>query len=36
MVFDSGDRVRYAYVGNVHDPEADSTWYHACGTLLIA
>jgi pyruvate formate lyase activating enzyme len=27
--------VRYAYVGNVHDPEADSTWCHACGTLLI-
>jgi len=27
--------VRYAYVGNVHDPEADSTCCHACGTLLI-
>jgi pyruvate formate lyase activating enzyme len=27
--------VRYAYVGNVHDPEADSTFCHACGTLLI-
>jgi pyruvate formate lyase activating enzyme len=27
--------VRYAYVGNVHDPEADSTWCHSCGTLLI-
>lgn len=27
--------VRYAYVGNVHDPEADSTSCHACGRLLI-
>jgi pyruvate formate lyase activating enzyme len=27
--------VRYAYVGNVHDPEADSTYCHACGSLLI-
>jgi pyruvate formate lyase activating enzyme len=27
--------VRYAYVGNVHDPEADSTFCHVCGTLLI-
>jgi pyruvate formate lyase activating enzyme len=27
--------VRYAYVGNVHDPEADSTSCHGCGTLLI-
>jgi pyruvate formate lyase activating enzyme len=27
--------VRYAYVGNVHDPEADSTRCHACGSLLI-
>jgi pyruvate formate lyase activating enzyme len=27
--------VRYAYVGNVHDPEADSTWCHECGRLLI-
>jgi pyruvate formate lyase activating enzyme len=27
--------VRYAYVGNVHDPEADSTFCHACGALLI-
>jgi pyruvate formate lyase activating enzyme len=27
--------MRYAYVGNVHDPEADSTFCHACGTLLI-
>ena len=28
--------VRYAYVGNVHDPEADSTYCHACGAVLIA
>ncbi len=27
--------VRYAYVGNVHDPEGDSTWCHQCGELLI-
>jgi len=27
--------VRYAYVGNVHDPEADSTYCHHCGQLLI-
>ncbi|WP_177418817.1 AmmeMemoRadiSam system radical SAM enzyme [endosymbiont of Lamellibrachia barhami] len=27
--------VRYAYVGNVHDPEGDSTWCHQCGKLLI-
>jgi pyruvate formate lyase activating enzyme len=27
--------VRYAYVGNVHDPEADSTRCHHCGHLLI-
>jgi len=27
--------VRHAYVGNVHDPEADSTYCHACGILLI-
>jgi pyruvate formate lyase activating enzyme len=27
--------VRYAYVGNVHDPEADSTFCHGCGQLLI-
>jgi pyruvate formate lyase activating enzyme len=27
--------VRYAYVGNVHDPEADSTRCHHCGQLLI-
>ena len=27
--------VRYAYVGNVHDPVADSTWCHHCGEKLI-
>lgn len=27
--------VRYAYVGNMHDMEADSTWCHHCGSLLI-
>jgi pyruvate formate lyase activating enzyme len=27
--------VRYAYTGNVHDPEGQSTWCHACGALLI-
>ncbi len=27
--------VRYAYVGNVHDPEGDSTYCHHCGTRLI-
>ncbi|HSH76155.1 MAG TPA: AmmeMemoRadiSam system radical SAM enzyme [Longimicrobiales bacterium] len=27
--------VRYAYTGNVHDPEGQSTWCHACGELLI-
>jgi pyruvate formate lyase activating enzyme len=27
--------VRHAYVGNVHDPEADSTYCPYCGTLLI-
>ncbi len=27
--------VRYAYVGNVHDPEADSTRCHQCGQILI-
>ena len=27
--------VRYAYVGNVHDPVADSTWCHQCGEKLI-
>jgi pyruvate formate lyase activating enzyme len=27
--------VRYAYTGNVHDPEGSSTWCHQCGDLLI-
>jgi pyruvate formate lyase activating enzyme len=27
--------VRYAYTGNVHDPQGGSTWCHACGKLLI-
>ncbi|MGZ4388348.1 MAG: AmmeMemoRadiSam system radical SAM enzyme [Gaiellaceae bacterium] len=27
--------IRYAYTGNVHDPEGQSTWCHACGELLI-
>jgi len=27
--------VRYAYTGNVHDPEGGSTSCHACGALLI-
>jgi pyruvate formate lyase activating enzyme len=27
--------VRYAYVGNMHDMQADSTWCHQCGSLLI-
>ena len=27
--------VRYAYVGNVHDKQAESTYCHACGELLI-
>jgi pyruvate formate lyase activating enzyme len=27
--------VRHVYVGNVHDIEADSTYCHACGRLLI-
>jgi pyruvate formate lyase activating enzyme len=27
--------LHYVFVGNVHDPEADSTRCHACGALLI-
>ena len=27
--------VRYAYTGNVHDREGQSTWCHACGALLV-
>ncbi|MDX9859720.1 MAG: AmmeMemoRadiSam system radical SAM enzyme, partial [Rhodospirillales bacterium] len=30
-----GGGVRYAYVGNVHDPAADSTYCHHCGAMLI-
>jgi len=27
--------IRYAYVGNVHDPDADSTYCHGCSETLI-
>ncbi|WP_089724079.1 AmmeMemoRadiSam system radical SAM enzyme [Candidatus Thiosymbion oneisti] len=27
--------IRYAYTGNVRDPEGGSTWCHRCGALLI-
>src|SRR5262249_9234548 len=27
--------VRYAYTGNVHDRDGQSTWCHSCGALLI-
>jgi pyruvate formate lyase activating enzyme len=27
--------LRHVYVGNVHDKEADSTYCHGCGELLI-
>lgn len=30
-----GNGVRYAYTGNVHDPEGSSTRCHRCGALLI-
>jgi pyruvate formate lyase activating enzyme len=30
-----GNGVHYAYVGNVHDPDGDSTWCSGCGGLLI-
>jgi len=30
-----GNGVRYAYVGNVRDPDADSTYCHHCGGLVI-
>ena len=33
IAMDNG--VRYAYTGNVHDAEGDSTFCHNCGTLLI-
>ncbi len=29
------DSGRYVYTGNVHDPEGQGTWRHACGQLLI-
>ena len=28
-------RLNHVYVGNVHDPEGDSTYCHACGAMLI-
>ncbi|MFX7934440.1 hypothetical protein ABTK33_20355, partial [Acinetobacter baumannii] len=27
--------LHHVYVGNVHDPEADATYCHCCGTMLI-
>ncbi len=33
IALDNG--IRYAYVGNIHDKEGDSTWCHHCGELLI-
>jgi pyruvate formate lyase activating enzyme len=33
IALDNG--VRYAYVGNVHDLDAESTYCHGCGQLLI-
>jgi pyruvate formate lyase activating enzyme len=27
--------IRYVYTGNVHDPEGQSTWCHACGAELV-
>ncbi len=30
-----GHGIRYAYVGNVHDPDGDSTYCHGCGETLI-
>jgi len=30
-----GNGVRYAYTGNVHDPEGDSTYCHGCGQKII-
>jgi len=33
IALDNG--VRYAYTGNVHDPEGQSTRCHECGALLI-
>jgi pyruvate formate lyase activating enzyme len=33
IAMDNG--VRYAYTGNIYDPEGSSTWCHVCGGLLI-
>jgi pyruvate formate lyase activating enzyme len=33
IALDNG--VHYAYIGNLHDKEGDSTWCHQCGQLLI-
>jgi pyruvate formate lyase activating enzyme len=33
LAMDAG--LRYVYVGNVHDPDADSTWCPGCGTRVI-
>jgi pyruvate formate lyase activating enzyme len=33
IAMDNG--IRYAYIGNVHDPEGDSTYCHGCGKKLI-
>jgi len=33
IALDSG--VRYAYVGNIHDIDGDSTYCHACGERII-
>jgi pyruvate formate lyase activating enzyme len=30
-----GNGIRYAYTGNVHDPDGQSTRCHACGAMLI-
>jgi pyruvate formate lyase activating enzyme len=30
-----GSGIRYVYIGNVHDPEGDSTYCHGCGKKLI-
>jgi len=30
-----GNGIRYAYTGNVHDPEGDTTYCHGCGAALI-
>ncbi len=34
IAIDNG--VRYAYTGNVHDEEGDSTYCHGCGSVVIA